>query len=222
MGQEESGHAAKRIWSLLTEPHSSIQGIRKRQQIRLLSTLLFLSLPIFVYVYLTLELSLVSPYTIQAVIVAIFILYLGSRSQYSDFVLLVALTSFTVLPTVIFHYGSNLQVADLPRLLIWVFVALVAGMLLANTRVVFLQGVVIISIMTVLVLGVYEVPFTEYDAHLGTTSIIMILMLVASFMLESYIRQLDFHAAEADRRQVNLKSIRNYSDMTFATIFKPS
>jgi signal transduction histidine kinase len=78
-------------------------------------------------------------------------------------------------------------------------------MLLSKTRVVFIQGVTIISLMTFLVVGIYEVPFTEYDAHLGTTAIVMILMLVASYMLESYIRQLDFHAAESDRKASELE-----------------
>lgn len=196
---------AKRISFLLIEPHHSIVGVRKRQQARLLSSLLLLAMPIFGYINFTIELSLHSPYTLLVAIIAVFLLYLGTRTRYYGIVSAFTLASFTVVPILIFLLGTDWHIADLPRLMIWVFVALVGGLLLAKPEVVLAQGIVIISTMTYLVMGVFGIPFSEYNLHLGNAIIIVALTLVASLMLESYIEQLDYQTTDSNQKAKELE-----------------
>ena len=202
---ENISHVTKRIWSLLTEPHPSIQGIRKRQQSKILSILLLIAIPIFGFVQFTSE-HLVEPSLIYlGAAIVVFILYLGTKTKYYNVSLAATIIGFTIGPVLIFLFWTSWQPTDLPRLMAWIFVALVAGLLLCQTVVVFLQGISMLSLMTFIVLGVFGVPFSEYIAHAGTALIIVALMLVASHMLESYIKKLDYHIVESSRKARELE-----------------
>ncbi|MGD2072911.1 MAG: HAMP domain-containing sensor histidine kinase [Candidatus Thorarchaeota archaeon] len=203
--QEDRLHVVKRVWSLLTEPHPSIQGIRKRQQVRLLSTLLLLAIPIFGFVQFTSELIVEATLTYLGASIAVFIVYLVARTQYYNIALAATLSGFTIVPIVIFLFWTRWQPTDLSRLIIWIFVALVAGVLLSRTRVVLLQGISMVSLMSFIILGVFEIPFSDYDSHFGTALIIISLMVVASYMLESYVKQIDYHVAESERKARDLE-----------------
>jgi hypothetical protein len=171
-------HIAKRIWSFLTEPHPSIQGIRKRQQAKLLSILLLIAMPIFGFIQFTSEL-VVQPAVIYLVAtIAVFLLYLVTRTRYYDISFVVTLSGFTIVPTVIILFATSWQPTDLPRLILWIFAALVAGLILSRTIVVLLQGISMLSLMSFIVLGIFGVPFSEYVSHLGTAAIVIFLMLV--------------------------------------------
>ncbi|UCE10994.1 MAG: HAMP domain-containing histidine kinase [Candidatus Thorarchaeota archaeon] len=196
---------AKRLWTLLTEPHSSVQGMRKRQQARLLSTLLLLAIPVFAFVQFTSELIVEATLTYLGASIAVFIIYLGTRTRYYDLSLTLTLIGFTIVPTLIFLFGTRWSPNDLPRLMVWFFVAQAGGLLLTRTLVVLLQGITMTSMMSFIVLVVFGVPFNEFDNHLGTSIIITSFLLVASYMLESYIKQLDYHRAESDLKARELE-----------------
>lgn len=203
--QRNLSYFARRAWFLLSEPHPSVQGIRKRQQARLLSTLLLLALPILGISQFTSELVIAPTAIFLVTSILVFIAYLGTRSRFFDISLGVTLAGFTILPIVIFLFGTTWEAADLPRLMVWVTVALIGGTLLSHTRVVLLQGVSMILAIAFIVGVVFEVPFAGYVTHLVTAIIITALMCVASYMLESYISQLDYHAIESERKAQELE-----------------
>jgi signal transduction histidine kinase len=196
---------AKKLFSSLVEPHPSVQGIRKRQQSRLLSSFLLLAIPIFAFVQFTSELVLFSTPVFLGAILAVFLVYLGTRTRYYDATLFVGLTGITLLPTIIFLFGASWQPSDLPRLMVWMLVALIAGALLANTAVVLVQGTAMILTMTSILTFVFHVPFSEFDSHIGTAVVVTFFVVIASYTLEQYVRQVDQRTSELYRKQWELE-----------------
>jgi signal transduction histidine kinase len=196
---------AKQLLSKLVEPHPSIQDMRKRQQSRLLSSLLLLAIPIFAFSQFTSELVIFGTPIFLGGIVLVFILYLGTRTSYYDAVLTISLAGITVLPIIAFLFGANWQPNDLPRLTIWIFVALLAGTLLSRTVVVLAQGITMIALMTFIVTVILGIPITEVDSHIGTVVIVTFFVLLASYTLEQNVKQVDQRTNDISRKQKELE-----------------
>jgi signal transduction histidine kinase len=196
---------AKQLLSKLVEPHPSIQDMRKRQQSRLLSSLLLLAIPIFAFSQFTSELVIFGTPIFLGGIVLAFVMYLGTKTSYYDVVLTISLAAITVLPMMAFLFGANWQPNDLPRLTIWVFVALLAGMLLSRTIVVLVQGITMVVLMTFIITVILGIPLSEVDSHIGTAVIVTFFVLIASYTLEQNIRQVDQRTADISRKQRELE-----------------
>ncbi|TXT57835.1 MAG: putative Sensor histidine kinase DpiB [Candidatus Thorarchaeota archaeon] len=195
----------KKLWFQITEPHESITGIRKRQQARLLSTLLLVAMPIFFFIQFTSELMVEVPLTYFLASVLAFILYLVSRSRYSKYALAITITGITFIPILIFFFGTPWSSNDLARFMPWIIVALLAGALLARTVVVILQGVFMSLTMAIIVGYVFQRPFFEYDALIGISLVLTLFVAVVSYMLEMYEHQITHHAADLDRQKRELE-----------------
>jgi signal transduction histidine kinase len=204
-GQRLYLEKAKNLLSALVEPHPSIQGIRRRQQSRLLSSFLLLAMPIFAFMQFTSELVLFSTPIFLGAILAVFLLYLGTRTRYYNVVLTISISGITLLPIIIFLFGATWQPNDLPRLMVWILVALIAGALLTRTVVVLAQGIVMILTMTFILTVVFGIPITEFDSHIGTAIVVTFFVLVASYTLEQYVRQVEQRTSELDRKQWELE-----------------
>jgi signal transduction histidine kinase len=196
---------AKQLLSTLIEPHPSIKDSRKRQQFRLLSSFLLLAIPIFTFSQFTSELVLFSTPTYLGAILLVFVLYLGTRTRYYDAVLIISLAGITVLPIIIFLFGAAWQPNDLPRLMVWILVALVGGALLSRTYVVIIQAIVMISTMTFIVNVIFGIPIADFDRHIGTAIIVTFFILVASYTLEQYVGQVEHRTVELDGQQRELE-----------------
>jgi signal transduction histidine kinase len=195
----------KQVLSKLVEPHPSIKGMRKRQQSRLLSSLLLVAMPIFAISQFTSELVLFSTPIFLGAIVLVFFLYLGTRTKYYDGVLLISLSGITLLPIILFLFGASWQPRDLPRLMVWILVALIAGSLLSKTYVVLIQGITMISVMTIIVNVIFGVPFVDFDSHIGTAIVITFFLLVASYILEQYVSQVEQRTSDLTKQQWELE-----------------
>ena len=196
---------AGKLFSSLTEPHPSIQGARKRQQSRLLSSLLLLAIPIFAAIQFTSELVIFSTGIFFGAVLLAFILYLGTRTKYYNIVVAITLGAITILPTPLFLFGASWTPNDFPRLMVWFLVALIGGTLLSRTAVVFLQGVVMTAMLGCIPVYVFGVPFTEIDSHVGTAIVVTFFVLVASYTLERYVSQLEQQNADNTRKQWELE-----------------
>ena len=161
------------VKSILIDPHPTVVGMRKRQQMQLLSALLLIGIPLLVFMIsisvLASELFLIYSGTI----IFIFILYLLSRTRYYDISLGITIVGFTIIPLLIWFFIVPWTPSELPRLMIWIFIATMIGALLSRTYVVITQGVVIISLMLFTCIKICNVPFAEYDSHLGTAIVII-------------------------------------------------
>jgi signal transduction histidine kinase len=204
-GQRRDLEKAKNLLSALVEPHPSIQGIRRRQQSRLLSSFLLLAMPIFAFVQFTSELVLFSTPIFLGAVLAVFLVYLCTRTRYYNVALAIALSGITLLPIIIFLFGATWQPNDLPRLMVWMLVALIAGALLTRTVIVLAQGIVMILTMTFILTVIFGIPIAEFDSHIGTAIVVTFFVLVASYTLEQYVRQVDQRTSELDRRQWELE-----------------
>ncbi|MFW9786609.1 MAG: sensor histidine kinase [Candidatus Thorarchaeota archaeon] len=191
--------------SSLIEPHPSVQGLRKRQQSRLLSSFLLIAIPIFSFAQFTSELVFFSTPTYLSAILLVFFMYLGTRTKYYDVVQTTTVAAITILPVTIFLFGTSWQPNDLPRLMVWFMVALVGGALLTRTTVVFAQGVVMISTMVFIVNVIFGIPITEFDSHIGTAIVVTFFILVASYTLEQYIEQVEQSNSDLTRQQWELE-----------------
>ncbi|MHA2117225.1 MAG: sensor histidine kinase [Candidatus Thorarchaeota archaeon] len=196
---------AKHLLSKIVEPHPSIQGIRKRQQSRLVSSLLLLAIPIFAFVQFTSELVLFSTPIFLGAIILVFLLYLGTKTKYYDVVVVIALAGITLLPTIIFLFGAGWTPDDLPRLMVWILVALVGGALLSKTTVVLVQGITMVITMTFIVVVIFGVPITAIDSHIGTAVVVTFFVLIVSYTLEEYVGQVDQRTGDLTRRQWELE-----------------
>ncbi|TFH04545.1 MAG: hypothetical protein E4H14_14485, partial [Candidatus Thorarchaeota archaeon] len=196
---------AKQILSILIEPHQSVQGTRKRQQSRLLSSFLLLAMPIFTFTQFTSELVLFSTPIFLGASFIVFLLYMGTRAKYYDIVLFIALSGITILPTIIFLFGANWQPSDLPRLMIWFLVALIAGALLSKTRIVLIQGIAMIFTMTFILTVIFGIPIEDFDSHIGTAVVVTFFVLVASYTLEQNVKQVEQRTNEITRKQRELE-----------------
>lgn len=190
---------------MLIEAHPSIKDTRKRQQSRLLSSFLLLAMPIFAFSQFTSELLLFSTPTFLGAILLVFIVYLGTRTRYYDVVLVISLVGITILPIVVFLFGTTWQPNDLPRLMVWILVALVCGALLSSTYVVLLQGIVMIATMTFIVNVIFGIPIADFDSHIGTAIVVTFFILIASYTLERYVSQVEQRTVELDRQQRELE-----------------
>ncbi|MFW9817733.1 MAG: sensor histidine kinase [Candidatus Thorarchaeota archaeon] len=195
----------RQLLSILIEPHPSIQGQRKRQQSRLLSSLLLLAIPIFAVSQFTSELVLFSTPIFLSAIILVFVLYLGTRTKYYDAVLVISLTGITLLPMILFLFGASWEPRDLPRLMVWILVALIAGSLLTKTVVVLAQGIAMISTMTFIIAVIFGIPITDFDDQIGTASVVTFFVLVAAYILEQYVAQLEQRTGELIRNQWELE-----------------
>ena len=195
----------KRIVSLLLEPHSSIIGERKRQQARLLSSLLLISIPIVAFTWFTSDLLQYVAPTYLGVILFLAIVYLGARTRYYSISLVLTISGFTFLPLIIWFFGTNWTADDLPRLMPWVFIAMITVSLLTRPKVVIIQGSLILFIVIILVGGLFAIPIQSYDSHLGTIGIIVFFVYLTSYMLDSHVEQLNTHAQELDRKHGELE-----------------
>jgi len=195
----------RRLLSILIEPHPSIMGQRKRQQSRLLSALLLLAMPIFAVSQFTSELVLFSTPIFLSAIVLVFVLYLGTRAKYYDVVLVISLAGITILPIFLFLFGAAWEPRDLPRLMVWILVALIAGTLLSRTTFVLAQGITMVVTMTFIVTVIYGIPITDFDDHIGTASVVTFFVLVASYILEQYVSQLEERTGDLTRKQWELE-----------------
>ncbi|MHA2079434.1 MAG: sensor histidine kinase [Candidatus Thorarchaeota archaeon] len=196
---------AKHLLSKIVEPHPSIQGIRIRQQSRLVSSLLLLAIPIFAFVQFTSELVLFSTPIFLGAIILVFLLYLGTKTKYYDVVVVIALAGITLLPTIIFLFGAGWTPDDLPRLMVWILVALVGGALLSKTTVVLVQGITMVITMTFIVVVIFGVPITAIDSHIGTAVVVTFFVLIVSYTLEEYVGQVDQRTGDLTRRQWELE-----------------
>jgi signal transduction histidine kinase len=195
----------KQLLSTLIEPHPSIKRMRKRQQSRLLSSLLLLAMPIFAFSQFTSELVMFSTPIFLSAIVLVFVLYLGTRTRYYDAVMVISLAGITLLPIILFLFGASWEPRDLPRLMVWILVALIAGALLTSTRVVLIQGIVMISLMTFIVNVVFGYPIEEFDSHIGTAIIVTFFLLVASYILDQYVSQVEQRTSDLTKQQWELE-----------------
>ena len=195
----------KQLLSTLVEPHPSIQDTRKRQQSRLLSSFLLLAMPIFAFPQFTSELVLFSTPIFLGAILLVFILYLGTRTRHYEKVLIISLAGITILPIIVFLFGATWQPDDLPRLMVWILVALVGGALLSSTYIVLLQAIVMISTMTFVVNVIFGIPIADFDSHIGTAIIVTFFILVASYTLEQYVGEVEQRTVELDRHQRELE-----------------
>jgi signal transduction histidine kinase len=196
---------AKQFLSRLVEPHPSIQGQRKRQQSILLSSLLLLAIPIFVVSQFTSELVLFSTPIFLSAIVLVFVLYLGTRTKYFDAVLVISLVGITILPIVLFLFGATWETRDLPRLMVWIIVALIAGALLSKTVVVLAQGITMIFTMTFILTVFFEIPIADFVDHIGTANIVTFFVLVAAYILEQYVAKLEDRTGDLTRQRWELE-----------------
>jgi len=196
---------AKQVLSKLVEPHPSIQNARKRQQSRLLSSLLLLAIPIFAFTQFTSDLVLFRTPTFYGAMLLVFILYLGTRTRFYDIVMVITLSALTLLPIIIFLFGASWLPNDLPRLMVWILVALIGGALLSRTTTVLVQGIAMVCTMTFIVVVIFETPITDVDSHIGTAVIITFFVLVVSYTLEQYINQVEQRTSELSRKQWELE-----------------
>lgn len=134
-----------------------------------------------------------------------FLLYLGTRAKYYDVVLFIALSGITILPIIIFLFGANWQPSDLPRLIIWFLVALIAGALLSRTKIVLIQGIVMIFTMTFILNVIFGIPIEDFDSHIGTAVVVTFFVLVASYTLEQNVKQVEQRTNEITRKQRELE-----------------
>ena len=91
----------KKIVFLLTEPHASIVGERKRQQARILSSLLLVGIPIIAATWFTSDLLVFVAPAYLAVIIWLTITYIGSRTRHYNVILITAISGITLLPLII-------------------------------------------------------------------------------------------------------------------------
>jgi len=162
-------------------------------------------MPIFAFVQFTSELVLFSTPIFLGAILAVFLVYLGTRTKYYEATLFVALSGITLLPIIIFLFGATWHPTDLPRLMVWMLVALIAGALLANTVVVLAQGVTMILTMTFILTALFHTPIAAFDSHIGTAIVVTFFVLVASYTLEQYVQQVDQRTSELYRKQSELE-----------------
>ena len=203
--KEDVTDKVKHLLSILIEPHPSIQGTRKRQQSRLLSALLLLAIPIFTFIQFTSELVLFNTPIFLGAVALVFVLYLGTRTKYCGAVLVISLSGITILPTIIFLFGGGWQPNDLPRLLVWIFVALIAGTLLSRIEVVLVQSIVMIFTMVFIVNIIFGIPITDFDDVIGTAVVVTFFVLVVAYELERYVAQIEQRTQELTRNQWELE-----------------
>ena len=200
--QEES--IFSRVFDLLTAPHETVVGTRKKQQIRLFSSLLIAAIPFFVYaIIFTNIVPDIRPILVVALFL-VFISYILSRTKFCIHALYFALTLITILPSAVYLFFVGWVPNDLPRIIIWLPVALIAGGLLTRPKIVLAQSITISLIMFV---GIASSGFGFFDVapHIGAMVIIMILILISSYMLERTLHKLVDISQDTERRRLELE-----------------
>ncbi len=198
-------HTLKKIIFLLIEPHPSIVGIRKREQTRFLSTILLVAIPIILLTAITSDHLVTIGSVYLGLVILVIIFYLGTRTKHHNVSLFLTIAGFTILPIMIWFFGTSWTAYDLPRLMPWVFVALIIGGLLARPHIVVMQGVFIVFIMVIVIAGIFAIPFHAYDSHIGTVGIITFFVYLTSYMLDSYFEQLNTRTQELDSQHKELE-----------------
>ena len=152
----------RRLLFLLIEPHHSIVGARKREQARFLSSILLVAIPIIAFTALTSDLLVNNQSIYLGLIILIVITYLGTRTKYYNVSFFVTIAGFTVLPLFIWFFATSWTIDDLPRMMTWIFVALIIGGLLTRPKIVIIQGTFIIFTMLVVVGGIFATPIQNF------------------------------------------------------------
>lgn len=194
----------RRASSIITEPHENVQGTRRRQQARLLSILLLMAIVVFVYEFTSAQNPFYGTVYLSASFLAL-ICYFGSRTRFFEYTLKFSLAAITTGPPIIMLYGVQVDSVILENMSIWFFAAMLIGTLLTNPRTVLFQGIIVFCIILVYVIAANGFPFQEFGEGFGTATIIILLMLVCSYMLEDYINKEMERTAEVRRQRWELE-----------------
>ncbi len=195
----------KKVLSILIEPHHSILGERKRQQHRILSSLLLIFLPILVATAFTSDLIINTALVFPTVFILVLFIYVLTRTRFADMALIITIVGFTLLPLLIWFFGTTWTPDDIPRIMVWIFVATTVGALLSRPIIVLIQGLIIILTLFIIIGVIFQVPFDRYDSHLGTVVVITTFVLITSIMLDSYITKLDQRSIDLTKKQNELE-----------------
>ncbi|MFW9787854.1 MAG: sensor histidine kinase [Candidatus Thorarchaeota archaeon] len=195
----------QRIYNILVEPDPGITGNRNRQLASQLSAFLLAVSPFATLTILFGDLlSNIEP-LILVVNLLIFSIYLMSRTHYYKITLVITLSLITFLPIVIWFSVTDWAPQDISRLMPWIIVALGAGALFADERVILIQTTIISSIMIFFVSFIRSIPFSEYDSHLLSIVILSALVIFATRMIDSYVIEVKNQSAELETQKRELE-----------------
>lgn len=195
---------SSRLFKILTEPHEKVLGTRKKQQIRLLSCLLLAAIPFFGYAFIFTDMTPSIQPLLLCALIGISFLYLLSRTTFYDLSLYIGLTLITVIPPMVFLFYIDWLPNDLPRIIIWLLVALIAGGLLTQAFYVVCQGVFFITIVSISI-TMKGYTFLEIASHFGGLVIVTILLIISSYILEMTMNQFIESTQDTERRRLELE-----------------
>jgi signal transduction histidine kinase len=89
--------------------------------------------------------------------------------------------------------------------MVWILVALIAGTLLSKIKIVLVQGITMILTMTFIVTVIFGIPISDFDDHIGTASVVTFFVLVAAYILDQYVAQLEDRTGDLTRQRWELE-----------------
>ncbi|MGY5876480.1 MAG: sensor histidine kinase [Candidatus Thorarchaeota archaeon] len=194
-----------RLWNILAEPHPDIHGVGRRQKARLLSVLLLFASPILVYAQLVTDLVEPGFPVYLSVSFLAGISYIVSRTRYYNLAVTLPIIGVTALPLAIFLWGSNWDLDRFPRLLVWVFIALLIGSLFLKPRIVIVQAGTMLGLIIYISFTLYNLNFNDISEYIGTSLIVIVLVVLGAMMMADYVKQLTHRTSELDKERWELE-----------------
>lgn len=195
----------RRLLDIIIGPNPKITSGNHRKLASLLSAFHLASLPfVILTIFFADLLNNTEPLTF-VVIIAIFSIYLVSRTQYYRFSVAITVSLYTFVPILIWFTLTNWHAYDIPRVMPWIIVALSLGAFFTDERVVLVQALTISSIIVIIAGVIYGVPLVEYDAHLLTVAILSIMVIIFSRLTSSYLEEMNKQSMELKKQNSDLE-----------------
>ncbi|MFW9921261.1 MAG: sensor histidine kinase [Candidatus Thorarchaeota archaeon] len=194
-----------RLLTLLTEPNSKIEDKTLRQLAIVLYSFQLAMIPIAVLTILTGDLVSNVEFILLGAVIGILTVYLISRIlAYKQSVIFVV-SLYTLVPMLIWFSVTNWQPHDIPRIMPYIIVAFVLGALFTDERIVVLQWLAI-SFLIIYTVGIFlGIPLTEYDNHLLTVSLLALMAIIFSRMINSYLTEINRQSSELKKQNRDLE-----------------
>ncbi|MGY5876182.1 MAG: sensor histidine kinase [Candidatus Thorarchaeota archaeon] len=192
-----------RIDHSLFQPHPAILGARLRQQARILSILLLVGIPIFIYAQST---SVIAVFPIYyTVSITYMFAYFISRTRWYHLAAAITAGVSCIIPIGIFTLQGGWIPTDMPRVLMWETFCILVGALFLRPRYVVIQYSVISTSLLLSSIYQHNLPIIETMEFFLTDLLIASMIIISSVMLHTYANKTEEQYSTLEKRQWELE-----------------
>jgi signal transduction histidine kinase len=195
----------KKILRFMIEPPDEIEGTWTREQARFLSLCLLVAVPILLIAQIITDLIPPSIPVYSCAAALLFIAYIMSRAGHIKEAVITLIICQNSIPFVILLSRPSWDPNYLPRITVWLIISFLIGSYLLHARDEQIFVGLTVLFFTLACFLLYSIEISYLFQHIGTLTIISVLILVGSATLERYFARVMVQNTDLKRRKWELE-----------------